>query len=70
MIKHIIASGIAVNIGYLLEQVPAIVLIVFVAGCFALVVLVLCNESACNRLIRVLTVLLGRSDKEQNTKRR
>jgi hypothetical protein len=70
MLKTIIASGVAVNVGYLLNQVPTIVLIVFITGCFVLAALVLFNESACNRLIRVLKVLLGRSDEARRQKRR
>ncbi len=70
MLKSLIVDGVVVDVGYLLNQVPTIVLIVFVAGCFVLVALVLCNESACNRLIRVLKVLLGRSDEARRQKRR
>jgi len=69
-VKILIISSLAVNFGYLLEQIPTIVLIVFVACCFGLVALVLCNESACDRLIRILKVLLRRSDELQRKKRR
>ena len=68
-LKNLIIGGVVVNLGYLLEQVPTIVLMVFVVCCFTLAALVLCNESACDRLIRILKVLLGRSDRVQNPKR-
>jgi len=68
--KVLLAGSIAVNLGYLLEQVPAIVLIVLVVCCFTLAALVLFNESACDRLIRILKVLLGRNNGVRKQKRR
>jgi hypothetical protein len=51
-------------------KVPASTFIVFVVCLFILVVLVLVNESACDRLIRILRVMLGKSDKTQKQKRK
>lgn len=70
MYMKLVLCGIAVNLGYLLGQVPTIVLIVFVVCCFTLAALVLFSESACDRLIRILKVLLGRNDRVPRQKRR
>ena len=68
--KFLLLGGVAVNAGDLLQQIPTIVLVVIVFCSFVLVALVLCNESACSRLIRILKALPGRSDRIQNPKRR
>jgi len=70
MVKNILVSGVAVNAGDLLQQVPTVVLVVLVFCFFILVALVLFNESACKRLIRILKAIPGRSDRIQNPKSR
>jgi len=55
--KFLLIGGVAVNAGDLFQQIPTIVLAVIVFGFFVLLALVLCNESACNRLIRMVTIL-------------
>jgi len=55
--KFLLIGGVAVNAGDLFQQIPTIVLVVIVFGFFVLLALVLCNESACNRLIRMMTIL-------------
>ena len=51
-------------------QVPASTLIVIVLCIFILAVLVLVNESACDRLIRILRAMLGKGDNTQRQKRK
>ena len=51
-------------------QIPASILIVLVVCCFAIVTLVLVNELACARLIRILKVVFGSSDNAPRLKRR
>ena len=68
--KFLLVGGVAVNAGYLLQQIPTIALIVLVFCFFILVALVLCNESACNRLIRILKALPWGGNRTQNPKRR
>ncbi len=58
--------GFVINVG----DVPTLTLTVFVVCFFIVVVLVLVNESACDRLIRILRVMLGKGDNTQRQKRK
>jgi len=69
-VKAILVVGFVMNVGYLISQVPTPALVVFVLCVSVMAFLVLINESACDRLIRILKVLLGRSDNTQKQKRR
>jgi hypothetical protein len=55
--KFVISSGVALNVWYLLQQVPGDVWLIAIPLAFIVVLLVLTNEKACNRLIRVLETL-------------
>jgi hypothetical protein len=55
--KFVIGSGVALNVWYLLQQVPGDVWLIAIPLAFVVVLLVLTNEKACNRLIRVLETL-------------
>ena len=62
--------GSATGVGYLITQVPTLVLVVSVVCVSVIALLAILNESACDRLIRILKVLLGRSDNIKRQKRR
>lgn len=51
-------------------NLPTSVLIVFLVCLFSIAILVLVNESACDRLNRILRTVLGRSDNTQRRKRK
>jgi hypothetical protein len=55
--KHLessLCSGIALNVWYLLGQIPGGVLLFAILVVFVVVLLVLTNEKACNNLVKVL----------------
>ena len=60
----------AAGFGYLITQVPTLVLVVSVVCVSVIALLAILNESACDRLIRILKVLLGKGDNTQRQKRR
>ena len=55
-----------INVG----DIPTLTLTVIVVCIFILIILVLFNESACDRLIRILRVMLGKSENTQRQKRK
>lgn len=59
-LKVILGSGIALNMWYLLGQLPSGDTLVAIILVFLLVLFVLCYEPACNRLIRILDTLRKR----------
>ena len=62
----IIATAMVIDVG----SISTSAFIVFAVLTFILVVLVLFNESACDRLIRILKVMLGKSENTQRQKRK
>ena len=64
--KSLLVAGIVLDVGNL----PTSALIVLLVCFFILAVLVLVNESACDRLNRILRTVLGRSDNTQRQKRK
>ena len=58
------------DILYLLGQLPASTMFILVLSVSGITILALVNESACDRLIRILKVIFGRNDNTPKQKRR
>jgi hypothetical protein len=54
----------------LLEQLPTSTTFLLVLSVSGITILVLVNESACDRLIRILKVIFGRNDNKPSPRRR
>ena len=52
----------------LLEQLPASTMFILVLSVSGITILALVNESACDRLIRILKVIFGRNDNKPRQK--
>ncbi len=61
---------VLLDILYLLGQLPASTMFILVLSVSGITTLVLVNESACDRLIRILKVMFGRNDNKPRQKRR
>jgi hypothetical protein len=58
------------DILYLLGQLPASTMFILVLSVSGITILALVNESACDRLIRILKVIFGRNDNKPPPRRR
>ncbi len=63
-------SFVLLDVLSILGQLPASTTLILILCVSGITILALINESACDRLIRVLKVLLGRSDNTPRHKRR